>query len=164
MVGRKPKPTKLKMLLGNPGKRKLNDAEPVSEVVCPDPPEHLSEEAREAWTSFTRSLHDARILTKLDLSSLELVCVTYARWRKAAEELDYCLSFSGPKLSGGLLIQSTMGGISANPLIKIESNLADLLRKLLVEFGMTPSARSRVRAETGGGQVDPTEKYFKKKA
>ena len=151
------------MLLGNPGKRKLNDAEPVAEVVCPDPPEHLSAEAKEAWTSFAKTLHDSRILTTLDLPSLELVCVTFARWRKAAEELDLCLNFTGPKLSGGLLINSATGGISPNPLIKIESNLADLLRKLLVEFGMTPSSRSRVRADEKGVN-DPTEKYFKKKA
>lgn len=164
MVGRKPKPTKLKMLIGNPGKRKLNDSEPVSEVVCPDPPEHLSAEAKGAWVSFAKSLHDSQILTTLDLSSLELVCVTYARWRKAAAELDRWLTEDKPKVSGGLLVFSATSGVTANPLIRIESNLADLLRKLLVEFGMTPSARSRVHAEGGKAKVDPTEKYFKKKA
>ena len=39
MVGRKPKPTAIKKLEGNPGKRKLNSKEPVPEKgmsACPD--------------------------------------------------------------------------------------------------------------------------------
>ena len=35
MRGRKPVPTALKKLRGNPGKRPLNDAEPKPDVVVP---------------------------------------------------------------------------------------------------------------------------------
>lgn len=38
MAGRKPKPTALKKLEGNPGKRKLNTKEPVPAKGMPDCP------------------------------------------------------------------------------------------------------------------------------
>ena len=41
MAGRKPKPTALKKLEGNPGKRKLNTKEPVPEKGMPDCPKWL---------------------------------------------------------------------------------------------------------------------------
>lgn len=36
MRGRKPKPTHIKAITGNPGKRKLNDDEPLPEPAVPD--------------------------------------------------------------------------------------------------------------------------------
>lgn len=35
MAGRKPKPTQIKMVTGNPGKRRLNEREPQPEGVYP---------------------------------------------------------------------------------------------------------------------------------
>ncbi|MGF0034338.1 hypothetical protein ACQRBN_15455 [Bariatricus sp. SGI.154] len=42
MAGRKPKPTAVKKLEGNPGKRKLNTKEPVPEKGMPICPEHIT--------------------------------------------------------------------------------------------------------------------------
>lgn len=39
IAGRKPKPTDLKKLEGNPGKKKLNVKEPIPEKEMPDCPE-----------------------------------------------------------------------------------------------------------------------------
>ncbi|QGP52362.1 Phage terminase, small subunit (plasmid) [Piscirickettsia salmonis] len=47
--GRKPKPTKLKKITGNAGKRKLNEFEPEpvnAEAICP---EHFDNEAKKAF-------------------------------------------------------------------------------------------------------------------
>ena len=46
MAGRKPKPTAVKKLEGNPGKRKLNTKEPVPAKGMPDCPEWLLPEAK----------------------------------------------------------------------------------------------------------------------
>ena len=46
MAGRKPKPTALKKLEGNPGKRKLNMKEPVPAKGVPDCPKWLLPEAK----------------------------------------------------------------------------------------------------------------------
>ena len=47
--GRTPKPTAIKALTGNPGKRPLNHQEPIPPGVIGDPPEHLSDGAKAAW-------------------------------------------------------------------------------------------------------------------
>jgi phage terminase small subunit len=47
MAGRKPKPTAVKKLEGNSGKRKLNTKEPVPAKGMPDCPEWLLPEAKD---------------------------------------------------------------------------------------------------------------------
>lgn len=160
MKGRKPKPTKLKLVTGNPGKRKLNDSEPVSELIKPEPPEYLSREAREGWSLMSEELFHSGILTRLDVPALEVLCVFYGRWRKA-EELIKKAAASGS--NGGLTAISQKGLVIQNPMIGIANRASEMLMKCLVEFGMTPSARSRIKT-SGAREVDPTEKYFKKKA
>ncbi len=44
--GRKPKPSHLKLVTGNPGKRAINTQEPVPERILPAPPPELTAEAR----------------------------------------------------------------------------------------------------------------------
>ena len=48
-TGRKPKPTALKRLEGNPGKRPLNALEPVPPTVPLQCPRHLLPEAKKEW-------------------------------------------------------------------------------------------------------------------
>ena len=47
--GRKPKPTAIKILEGNPGKRQLNKYEPSPDKLAPECPDWLSEEAKAEW-------------------------------------------------------------------------------------------------------------------
>jgi hypothetical protein len=49
--GPRPQPTTLRLLRGNPGKRKLNRDEPQPEIppAVPDPPPHLLPLARDEW-------------------------------------------------------------------------------------------------------------------
>ena len=46
MRGRRPKPTRIKALTGNPGKRPLNAHEPRPEPALPDCPPELSPAAQ----------------------------------------------------------------------------------------------------------------------
>ena len=47
--GRKPKPSHLKLVTGNPGKRAINTQEPAPEGILPAPPPELTAEARGEW-------------------------------------------------------------------------------------------------------------------
>ena len=49
MAGRRPKPTHLKLLNGNPGKRAINPNEPKPPAELPAPPDYLSEIAKVEW-------------------------------------------------------------------------------------------------------------------
>lgn len=76
--GRKPKPTHLKMLAGNPGKRPLNTNEPKPEGGFPACPERLQGKARDAWERFSQELSQCGVGTKLDATALEFLCEAYA--------------------------------------------------------------------------------------
>lgn len=87
--GRKPKPTPLKLLQGNAGKRKLNEDEPQSDALSevPEPSPWLSDMAKEAWTKLAPWLVGSKILTASDLHNLEAFCSAYSRWRLAEEDI-----------------------------------------------------------------------------
>ena len=53
MAGRKPKPTAVKKLEGNPGKRKLNTKEPIPAKGMPACPDWLMPEAKKEWESLS---------------------------------------------------------------------------------------------------------------
>ncbi len=61
MPGRPPKPTALKLLQGNPGKRPLPKGEPRPPVGC-EPPANLTKRARGVWDRGDVSLALARML------------------------------------------------------------------------------------------------------
>jgi phage terminase small subunit len=78
MAGRRPKPTHLKVVTGNPGKRKLNDKEPSPAREIPSPPEHLTDWGKVAWGKLTVLLDGMGILTIADTLALERLCDIYA--------------------------------------------------------------------------------------
>src|SRR5262245_60351860 len=82
MRGRKPTPTRLKILYGNPGKRPLNGREPKPPPDLPKCPAHLDAEARKEWRRLARSLHACGILTSVDRAILAAYCQCYSRWVK----------------------------------------------------------------------------------
>ena len=66
MAGRKPKPTSLKVLEGNPGKRQLNPNEPKPDASIPKCPAWLSKEAKREWKRLVPFLEQAGLLTQVD--------------------------------------------------------------------------------------------------
>src|SRR5436190_10759398 len=63
MRDRRPKPTRLKLLTGNPGKRPLKEDEPRPEPAVPECPPELSPLARQEWDRLTGELDALRMLT-----------------------------------------------------------------------------------------------------
>ena len=66
--GRKPKPTAVKVLEGNPGKRSLNTAEPKPEKKAPRCPSWLEDEAKKEWKRMSKQLEQLGILTEIDMA------------------------------------------------------------------------------------------------
>jgi phage terminase small subunit len=85
MRGRRPKPTRLKVLTGNPGKRPLNDAGPRPEVAIPHCPEELGETARREWKRLVGELAALKMLTNFDRTALAAYCGAYALWAEATK-------------------------------------------------------------------------------
>ena len=64
--GRKPKPTAIKELEGNPGKRPLNEAEPKPVKKAPSCPKWLEPEAKKEWRRLSKQLEQSGVLTEVD--------------------------------------------------------------------------------------------------
>src|SRR5437764_15483626 len=80
MRGRRPKPTRLKMLTGNPGKRPLNGNEPRPAAAVPECPAELGTLARTEWNRLVGELAALRLLTNLDRAALAAYSGAYALW------------------------------------------------------------------------------------
>jgi P27 family predicted phage terminase small subunit len=160
MRGRKPRPTHVKLVTGNPGKRPLNRAEPRPAGGLPQPPAELTDDAKTEWRRVARALHQAGLLATLDRAALAAYCQAYARWR-AAEKALADMAARDP-LTSGLLIKTSNGNAIQNPLVGIANKAAAAMVRYAAEFGMTPSARSRIAAapSDGAGAGDPARNYF----
>ncbi len=107
--GRKPTPTALKRLAGNPGKRPLNAHEPKPRAVLPRCPAHLCPEARAEWKRISKKLHTLGLLTELDAAALALYCQAYGRWVLAEQKLaEFGLLIKVERLREKLLVSMSM--------------------------------------------------------
>lgn len=137
-VGRKPKPTKLKLLQGNPGGRPLNPAEPVAQVPAkiPAPPAALSPNAKKHWKACMVHLHAARVYTVMDELAMIMFSEAFAEWVEARKKLE----------REGSVVYSPNGYPQVSPYVTISNKAWDKMYKMLTEFGMTPASRTKVKS------------------
>ena len=83
--GRKPTPTAIKILHGNPGKRPLNKHEPMPEKKAPTCPKWLDDEAKKEWKRLAPQMEQLGILTEADRTAFASYCQAYSRWKEAEE-------------------------------------------------------------------------------
>ena len=157
-AGRKPKPTHLKLVTGNPGKRALPKAEAKVAPALPSPPPHLSDEAKVEWSRVAQELFKIGLLSGVDRAALAAYCQAYARWVQA--ERTIAEMAKRDQLTGGLMIKTTNGNAIQNPLVGTANKAAADMVRYAAEFGMTPSARSRIHAQPPAGEPDPAAAYF----
>jgi len=151
MRGRKPKPTVLKLLDGNPGKRPLNDQEPHPPQGIPNRPDWLDTEAQAEWDRVTAELSEMGLLTLADRAALAAYCTAWSRWVQAE---DMVRKF-------GTIVKSPEKGFPMkSPYLSIADQALETMRKLMVEFGLTPSSRSRIRVSPGGDEVDELDRFL----
>jgi phage terminase small subunit len=83
MRGRKPKPTALKLIDGNPGKRPIAGREPKPPATQPTCPAHLAATAKSEWKRLAGVLNEIGLLTRIDRTVLATYCQAYGRWVEA---------------------------------------------------------------------------------
>jgi len=153
--GRKPKPTALKMLEGNPGKRPLNEREPVPPKGSIKCPEWLLPEAKKEWKRLAPSLEAMGVLTVLDLAAFEGYCQAYARWKEAEAFI----------AQHGSIFKTPSGYVQQVPQVSIAQQSLKIVQSFCSEFGLTPATRARIIAAGGGKDdtfsEDPMEKLLK---
>jgi P27 family predicted phage terminase small subunit len=97
------------------------------------------------------------MLTGLDRAALAAYCQAYGRWITAERALGEMAKRD--QLTAGLLVKTTNGNAIQNPLVGTANKAMSDMVRYAAEFGMTPSARSRINAE-GQQEHDPAERFF----
>ena len=150
--GRKPKPTALKVLEGNPGKRPLNKNEPQPEKKAPRCPSWLEPEAKKEWKRMAKTLETIGVLTQVDKAAFAGYCQAYARWKEAEEFLS----------KYGTIFKTPSGYIQQVPQVSIAQTYLKVMKDFCSEFGLTPAARTRIQVDSAVGQEDdPMESILK---
>lgn len=152
--GGRAKPSALKLLHGNPGRRPLNALEPDYEVGIPDKPAWFDTYASEEWDRLVQHLNGQRVFTKNDLGILVSICVTYEQMRENLAII---------KTLGRTYTVEDMGGnthYKARPeCVRYETALKEY-RMLLSEIGFTPASRSKIKTLPEAPQPKGTAQFF----
>lgn len=145
--GRKPKPTALKALEGNPGKRDLNQKEPKPEKKAPRCPTWLEPEAKKEWRRMVNQLEQLGILTEVDMAAFAGYCQAYARWKEAEEFIT----------KHGTIVKTPSGYWQQVPQVSIAQSYLKIMNRFCEQFGLTPSSRTRIVADKPSDAEDPME-------
>lgn len=154
MVGRKPKPTHMKLLEGNPGKRAINKKEPKPKAAIPPCPKFLSAGAKKEWRWLSKVLFQLGLLTVVDRAALAAYCQSYARWTEAEAELQ--------KADFQYVLTSDSGRHYPNPWIAIARDAERQMKGYLSEFGLTPAGRNRL-AVAEPEEKDPYGEFLERR-
>jgi len=154
MRGRRPKPTRVREIAGDRGKRRLNRSEPeFSPATAADCPAWLSDGAKKEWRRLAPALIKLGLLTKADLVAFAGYCQCYAHWVEAEEFIR--------QHGMTATLRDDKGSVKAVipvPQVGIAIKMLDKIRQFAAEFGFTPSARGRIELDKAGADVgDLTE-------
>ncbi len=96
-------------------------------------PEWLSPEAKAEWKRLAPELERLGLLTPLDRAAFTCYCQSYGHWLQAQRAI---------KERGTLYVTAT-GRVRERPEVAIAESSLKLMKAFAVEFGLTPSSRSR---------------------
>ena len=155
MGSRGPRPTPEAILKRRGTNRGGGKSRPRPEPTQPDCPLWLDDVAKACWCEIAPQLHAAGVLTRIDGNALTRYCRIWSRWKAAEIVLDREGSTYELKDSVGEL-----RCIMQRPEVAIAHKLAMVLTRLEAEFGMTPSARTRISVTPPVAEVDEKDKFF----
>lgn len=160
--GPKTLPTKIHILRGNASKKPLGElrdgAMPLVEI--PDCPKYLLPVAKKYWKHVTPLLYAEGLVAEMDRAALESLCQTYAWYvwhdtclqravaiaaeKRSAWEADP--ANAGREWAGGdgLTTPTSTGYPVLNSHFSARRQMLSDLDRQLANFGLSPSARSRV--------------------
>lgn len=158
LTGRPRKPTALRIVDGNRGRRPLPKAEPKPKAGKPPMPEHVKVDAVAAaeWKRLVELLvaPGTAVLTVGDGPILELTVLAYSTWRQALAAMKkHGLTQTCTTKSGGKLVRPRPEPI-------IASDAWRRYEKGLTHFGLSPATRGKVSAIPDDEEKDPSAEFL----
>ena len=99
------------------------------------------------WRRTARQLEELGVLTEVDMAAFAGYCQAYARWKEAEEFIS----------RHGTIVKTPSGYWQQVPQVSIAQTYLKIMHKFCEQFGLTPSARSRIIADKAGENEDPME-------
>lgn len=162
MRGRPNKPTHLKAVEGNLGKRDLETHEPEPPVIDGDAPPHLTGAALEMWNKLFPLLVKHVALSVLDTPKLEMYCASYGRYRHAQDALF-------ETKDGQTVMSTTYTTHGRNgKQVKTRPEYAQMLEEVRLmhalgaEMGLSPAARARLKGLGQGDMFDEFDELLRR--
>lgn len=166
MRGRKNKPTKIKELHGTDRPDRRNTAEPKPKTQIPPCPRELGGVARKEWRRISKILAQLGLISTLDRATLTAYCSAWETFMEAEmkiRESGKVVMIGAKKIIKKNGDVETVGGYpQQNPWLPIRNKAIEQIRAFCAEFGMSPAARVRVRAE-GMAEDDELAQWLKSK-
>lgn len=141
MAKRPYKPTALKVLEGNPGKRELVDEPMPAPAVAPGPPDWLNKDALSTWERLCAVMEPLGLLTEADLEAFAELCMLHSRVVKLHR----------------ICNREVDTAAVAQKLEYRERLLSDAFRKHAAEFGLTPRGRVGLSVRGHGKEKNEME-------
>jgi P27 family predicted phage terminase small subunit len=111
----------------------------------------LDDEAKAEWFRISKVLKNMGLLTLADRSALAAYCVAYSRWVETERMVK----------KFGMVVKSPEKGFPMkSPWLSIAEQSLETMRKFMVEFGLTPSSRSRIRVPDNAGNMDELQLFL----
>lgn len=130
------KPTALKVLQGNPGKRPLPENEPKFDITVPKAPEFLYGESLRQWNIYAPLLASKGLMSDAFITELSNYCLCVQEIAEATEDIK----------ENGYTETTTNGNVIQRPVVGLRHQAMDRAHKFLVEFGMTPASATKITA------------------
>jgi P27 family predicted phage terminase small subunit len=134
MKGRKPQPTALRILHGNPSEKRLPQHEPDPQGDLYAAPAWLSDEQRESWV-YAIEHSPARLLKCLDRGVLATWVCAEAAHKEAAQHV---------AAEGTVVVCEDKGVRIQNPYLRVMTKQAEIMMRSAQLLGFAPAVRPRI--------------------
>lgn len=131
--GPKGKPTNVRLLHGDRPSR-INHHEPQPPAGEVEPPEDISDAARQVWDRLAPQLERVGVLTPWDVDSLRVFCDAVVHNRQASRLV----------AQSSVLIKGRKDALVKNPAMQVVRDTADTIARFGDRFGLSPAARSQI--------------------
>lgn len=148
--GRKPTPTSVLRMRGSKWANRGDEPQAPMADGLSDPPDWFDETACAKWTELVPILTAMRVLTVADLDYVRSYCAAYARWVKAERKLK----------EGGEVVVHSNGVEGISHWLKVSQAALERMDKSGAELGLSPVARSRIKAEPPANISPEKAKFF----
>lgn len=137
--GRRGLPKEMKELKGTLRKHRVRDA-PNPDIATDDemrPPKFLDAAGKKEYKAKAELLKKLGVFREGDNVALAAYASAYSQWKAGMEDIN----------ANGIIVTDFKGAKVQNPAVLVVNKALDAMRHFIVEFGLTPASRQRLKVE-----------------